>query len=148
MDIGSSSFRAMLKLDAISTFLKHVSQDNAAIIQDVNPFGFALTSDRGLVETKECFVDDLKRSVHSYLSKDFCDALADPGETITAERPLPGSIVPLAGRTAMPCVCEAPANVDVSDNGAKMVVEGITWQSLYLVFIGSYLVLAEPASGT
>ena len=131
----------------MSAFLKHVSKDNASIIQDVNPFGFALTSDRGLVDTKECYIDDLTRSVHSYLSKDFCDALTDAGDRSSSERPLQGSIVALAGRTAMPCVCEAPANVDVTDDGAKMVVEGITWQSLYLVFFGSYLVLAEPASG-
>lgn len=148
MDLGSSSCRAMLKLDAVSAFLKHVSKDRASLIQGVNPFGFALTSDRGLVDTKMSYNEDLTRSVHSYLSKEFCDTLTDSGDEAAAERPLPGSIVALAGRTAMPCVCEAPAFTDVTDNGAKMVVEGITWQSLYLVFFGSFLVLAEPASGS
>ena len=96
---------------------------------------------------RECFVDELKRSIHSYLSLDFCNALTDAENPNSSERPLPGSIVGLSGRTAMPCVCEAPANSDLSEGGAKMVVEGITWQSLYLVFFGSYMVLAEPAAG-
>jgi len=137
----------MLKLDAVAAFLKHVSQDHA-VIQVVKPSGFALTSDRGLVDTKECNIEDLTRSIHCYLSKEFCDALTYVGDEITAERPMPGSIVPLAGRTAMPCVCEAPSNVDTTDNGAKMVVDNVTWQSLYLVFFGAYMVLAEPARGT
>lgn len=53
----------------------------------------------------------------------------------------------LSGRTAMPCVCEASSRESNSEGGAKMVVEGVTWQSLYLVFFGSYMVLAEPAPG-
>ena len=120
MDLGSSSCRAMLKLDALHTFVKAVSKDKTAI-QDVNPFGFALTSDRGLVDTKECFIEDLSKSIHSYLCPEFCKALV--GHASNSQRPMPGSIVTLAGRTAMPCVCEAPPNTISSENGTKMVVE-------------------------
>lgn len=166
----------MLKLDALNTFCGAVSKEKS-LIQDVNPYGFALTSDRGLVDTKGCFIDDLSRSIHSYLSPEFCNALIGGISNVgNTERPLPGSIVTLAGRTAMPCVCEAPPNTISSENGTKMVVEvcrtresfgpwvkfclilfawlslrvtlkGITWQSLYLVFFGTHLVLAEPAVG-
>lgn len=99
------------------------------------------------MDTKECFVEDLARSIHSYLSKAFCDALTDaPEESSSSERPTPGSIVVLSGRTAMPCVCEVSADMDTG-SGAKMVVEGVTWQSLYLVFFGPDMVLAEPVAG-
>lgn len=149
MDLGSSSCRAILKLDAFQTFVKAVAEANSSLIQDANPFGFALTSDRGLVDTKGCLIDDLTRSIHSYLSPAFCAALTDAGDAATSEGPSRGSIVALAGRTAMPCVCEAPAStVSANESGTKMVVEGITWQSLYLVFFGAHLVLAEPATGS
>lgn len=147
MDLGSSSCRAMLKLDALNTFLKATSRE-PSLIADVNPFGFALTSDRGIVETKECFVDDLTRSIHSYLSPGFCKALTGGFDVSSSQRPMPGSIVALVGRTAMPCVCEAPPSATASANGSKLVVEGVIWQSLYLVFFGTYLVLAEPAVGS
>lgn len=149
MDLGSSSCRAILKLNALQTFVKAAAEDESSLIQDANPFGFALTSDRGLVDTKECLIDDLTRSIHSYLSPDFCAALTDAEDAATSDGPVRGSIVALAGRTAMPCVCEAPAStVSANENGTKMVVEGITWQSLYLVFFGTHLVLAEPAAGS
>jgi len=47
----------------------------------------------------------------------------------------------------MPCVCEAPLSTYASNTGAKMVVEGITWISLYFVFFENYMVLAEPVAG-
>ena len=121
MDLGSGSCRAMLKLDALQSFLKAASKNKSELIHNVNPFGFALTSDRGLVDTKECFIEDLSRSIHSYLSPEFCAALTD-ADMSTSEGPKPGTIVALAGRTAMPCVCEAPTTVS-TDNGTKMVVE-------------------------
>ena len=109
--------------------------------------GFALTLDRGIISTKESFNEELRRGIHTYLSPSFCDALTGNANMNVPDCPVPGSTVALAGRSAMPCVCEAPANAITASNVTKMVVEGITWQSLYLAFFGSYLVLAEPAPG-
>lgn len=120
MDLGSSSFRSMLKLDALNTFFKAVAKDKLPVVR-VNPKGFALTSDSGLIDTIDCRVEELSNCVHSYLSPEFCKALI--GDASNSKRPMPGSIVALAGRTAMPCVCEAPPNALSSENGTKMVVE-------------------------
>jgi hypothetical protein len=63
--------------------------------------------------------------------------------------PQTGSVVGLVGRTAIPCVCEVPAaNACLFADGAPGVVsEGVTWQSLYLVILGSFMILAEPEKG-
>lgn len=131
----------------MSTFLTSISNGSLAQIEGLSPCGFALTSDRGVVSTREYVIEDLRRSIHSYLSPNFCNALTGDNNLNTSDSPAPGSTVALAGRGAMPCVCEAPANSAIATTGAKLVVEGITWQSLYLAFFGSYLVLAEPAPG-
>jgi hypothetical protein len=46
----------------------------------------------------------------------------------------------------LPCVCEAPASLSslFSGDGLGVVSEGVTWQSLYLVFTDGTLVLAQP----
>lgn len=61
--------------------------------------------------------------------------------------PVPGSVVSLVGHAAFPCVCEVP---DVSaslfsDAEASLVAAGVKWQSLYLVLLNRYMILAEPA---
>jgi hypothetical protein len=58
----------------------------------------------------------------------------------------PGMVLSLVGRAAFPCVCEVPPSCAplFSEAGAKVVSQGITWQSLYLVILGWNLVLAEP----
>lgn len=60
--------------------------------------------------------------------------------------PVTGSVVSFVGHTAIPCVCEAPPSSAplFSNGGSKVVAEGITWQSLYLILLGRHLVLAEP----
>lgn len=58
----------------------------------------------------------------------------------------PGSIKSLVGVVAFPCVCEVPPSMAplFSAEGAKVVSQGITWQSLYLVLVDENLVLIEP----
>ena len=56
-----------------------------------------------------------------------------------------GSIVGLVGKAAFPCVCEVTPSFASLFTGRTCVSnEGVQWQSLYLVVIGKYAVLAEP----
>jgi hypothetical protein len=61
----------------------------------------------------------------------------------------PGTVLNLVGKVAFPCVCEVPPSSAplFSEAGAKVVSQGITWQSLYLVLLGTDLILAEPEKG-
>ena len=63
--------------------------------------------------------------------------------------PVTGSIVGLVGRTTFPCVCEVAEECDslFTDKGASVVAEGVKWQSIYLVLLGKYMILAEPEKG-
>jgi len=63
--------------------------------------------------------------------------------------PLTGSVVGLVGRAAFPCVCEVAEECDAlfTDKAACVVAEGVKWQSLYLVLLGKYMILAEPEKG-
>jgi len=63
--------------------------------------------------------------------------------------PSSGSIVGLVGRAAFPCVCEVAEECDAlfTDKAACVIAEGVKWQSLYLVLLGKYLILAEPEKG-
>ena len=66
-----------------------------------------------------------------------------------SQHPQPGSVVGLVGRAAFPCVCEVSKDSSTlfTDKGACVVAEGIKWQSLYLVILGKYMILAEPEKG-
>ena len=63
--------------------------------------------------------------------------------------PEAGSVVALVGRAAYPCVCEIAKESSglFSDKSSSVVAEGVRWQSLYMVFLGKHMILAEPAKG-
>ena len=60
--------------------------------------------------------------------------------------PQTGSVVQLVGKTAFPCVCEVnkESNSLFTDGEAGVISDGITWQSLWMVLMGKYMILAEP----
>jgi len=99
----------------------------------VNRDGSSLKSDRPDV-------------LHSQLSESLCQTIFDEDEVKSIANALPGRVVSLVGHTAFPCVCEVPPSSAplFSPAGAKVVSQGITWQSLYLVLLGRNFVLAEP----
>jgi hypothetical protein len=56
--------------------------------------------------------------------------------------------VVLVGKAAFPCVCEVTSKFASLFTGRTCVSnEGVQWQSLYLVVIGKFAVLAEPERG-
>jgi len=83
------------------------------------------------------------------LPRSLCYGLFDesPKEALPSSKtPKPGTIVTLVGRSAFPCVCEVAAESAnlFKDATSSVVADGVKWQSLYLVAIGRYMVLAEP----
>jgi hypothetical protein len=59
--------------------------------------------------------------------------------------PAHGTSVGLVEKTAFPCVCEVSSASSVLFTGRTCITnEGVRWQSLYLVVVGRWALLAEP----
>ena len=83
----------------------------------------------------------------AHLSSKFAIAMLDESES-SESAPAHGSVVGLIGKAAFPCVCEVSSNFSYLFSGRSSVLsEGIQWQSLYLVVVGKWAVLAEPERG-
>ncbi|KAL7522681.1 hypothetical protein ACHAWX_007364 [Stephanocyclus meneghinianus] len=77
---------------------------------------------------------------------DECDTSDDSRKNDAA--PAHGSVVCLVGKAAFPCVCEvSPSFASLFTGRTCVSNEGVQWQSLYLVVVGRYVVLAEPERG-
>lgn len=122
-----------------------LSSTNGSILSDRKLAGFAISGQGSILETSKFREKDTERSLYHPISADlFCD-LFYQGDSGNGQ-PAPGSVVGLVGHMAFPCVCEVP---DVSESlfttsSASLVAAGVKWQSLYLVFKGRYMILAEP----
>ena len=127
--------------DALSTLLNSLVATKAWSVRDRNIGGFVTKRDGSIVETND------RQTVYAPISESFWNALY--AEYRTDEKYIearPGLSLSLVGHTAFPCVCEVPPSFAplFSEAGAKVVSQGITWQSLYLVILGRNMVLAEP----
>mmetsp|Transcript_32515 Transcript_32515/g.60100 ORF Transcript_32515/g.60100 Transcript_32515/m.60100 type:complete len:810 (-) Transcript_32515:93-2522(-) len=72
----------------------------------------------------------------------------DSGVGSGGTAPAHGSPVGLVGKAAFPCVCEVSSSFAPLFSGRTSISnEGIQWQSLYLVVVGKWAVLAEPGHG-
>jgi hypothetical protein len=93
---------------------------------------------------------DLSMSL-AHVSSKFSIAMLDETESSdsgTGDAPAHGSVVGLIGKAAFPCVCEVSPSFSNLFTGRTCVLnEGIQWQSLYLVVVGKWAVLAEPERG-
>lgn len=89
----------------------------------------------------------------SHLSPNLAMALLDKSDSDDSPKkrsvaPEHGSIVGLVGKAAFPCVFEVTPKFSSLFTGRTCVSnEGVQWQSLYLVVIGKFAVLAEPERG-
>jgi len=101
--------------------------------------------------------DEVANSL-AHISSKFAIAMLDEGETSSSSAspegkasnaaPAHGSAVGLVGKAAFPCVCEVSQQFAPLFSGRTCISnEGIQWQSLYLVVIGKWAVLAEPGHG-
>ncbi len=93
---------------------------------------------------KLIFVEDIN---FSSLSTELKSAICDQHEdTLCDECPNAGDVVDLVGKVAFPCVCEVnkASQSLFTDQRACVVADGVRWQSLYLVFYNSHMLLVEP----
>lgn len=135
------SARSWASMDAFCKILESAERTNGASIRRAVIGGIAVKEDSTIVSTYKLGLSygPVSRSMETPFFEE------DTGsESYTDAEP--GSVVSLVGRTAFPCVCEVPPACAplFSAEGAKVVSQGITWQSLYLVILGWNLVLAEP----
>ena len=97
--------------------------------------------------------DDTDADLLSCLSPKLAIALLDQTDSDGSPKkksaaPEHGSIVGLVGKAAFPCVCEVSSECSSLFTGRTCVSnDGVQWQSLYLVVIGKFAVLAEPERG-
>lgn len=127
--------------DAFSTMLNSFVASNGNTIHDLPKIGgFAAKRDGYIVSTQK------GHCVHAPVSEHFLETLLQYDGDSAHIDAQPGKVVSLVGHVAFPCVCEVPPSSAplFSAAGAKVVSQGITWQSLYLVILGRHFVLAEP----
>jgi hypothetical protein len=145
-----SSAGSLLKVDALLTLARDLVDTGGVAFKDTSFAGIAISPGGVMTNMKGSGIRELTRQIVCPISNDMNDALFaqmhDDGEFVM---PIPGSIIPLVGSPAIPCVCETPASAAhlFASEDSSVVAEGVTWQSLYLVFLRGYLVFAQPVEG-
>ena len=134
--------------DAFSNLLREMAATGGGAVQNEKLTGFAISRAGSITNTKLSSGKNVGRTIFSPVSKELCTKLltADEDDRDNAK---PGSVVGLVGRTVIPCVCEVPESCAhlLTDETASVVSDGVKWQSLYLVFLGRHVILAEPERG-
>jgi hypothetical protein len=139
-----ASAAAFLKADALVSLLKDLASTGGVALRNIKLAGVALSTTGSFVQTMDLH---LSKQVWAPISSSLSTVLFESGHT--GVLPEQGSVVRLAGSPAIPCVCEAPATLAhlFFGDATGVVAEGVTWQSLYLVFRDDYLLFAQPIPG-
>lgn len=135
--VGSTS--ALLRLNSFASLLRWLSSSEA-IIESLKIGGFIYNrTDNNIIPNPGD-----RTTIFAPISDGFDAALF--GIENSNDDIKPGSITNLSRMKAFPCVCEVPPSMAplFSKEGAKVVSQGITWQSLYLTIVDKSLVLVEP----
>jgi hypothetical protein len=124
--------------------MRELAATHGEALHDRKLAGLAVSRTGALLDTKKFREKNTERSIYVSISKDLFSDLFNQDEG--NKSPVSGSIVSLVGHAAFPCVCEVP---DVSASlfsgtEASLVAAGVKWQSLYLVILGRFMILAEP----
>jgi hypothetical protein len=138
--------RIIFFLDAFAKLLRD-DFDTAALKKQKGYLGvsaFALFN-KNCIEGKK----STDRVLLSPLPPPFSSLLFDEETSSSAtgsDIPQTGTVVQLVGKTAFPCVCEVTkeSNPLFTDGEASVLADGIRWQSLWMVLMGKYMILAEP----
>ena len=134
------STSALLRLNSFASLLKWMSSSEE-IIQSLEISGFIFDRLTNITIPNP----GNNTMVFSPISDGLDSALFGIEDTNDGVKP--GSMTNLTGmKKAFPCVCEVPPSMAplFSKEGAKVVSQGITWQSLYLTIENENLVLVEP----
>jgi len=159
---GANSALACIKLDTFSRFFSGSMPADAKELKTL--YGRLVTSSinenkigedggdndeasyDGCSGASQCIFAPLEGQLASVLLDEEDNGDAESSSRDDSRRPKPGSLVGLIGRAAFPCVCEVSPDAAslFTDKGSCVIAEGIKWQSLYLVILGKYMILAEP----
>jgi hypothetical protein len=130
--------------------LKELAATNCYAVRREKLSGFAISRIGNIVDVSLSSGIDVPRSIFCPLSENLCTRLLHLDDEPREKESLQvGSVVGLVGRTAIPCVCEvSEASLSLlTGETASVVSDGVKWQSLYLVFLGRHMILAEPEKG-
>jgi hypothetical protein len=155
-DFGSGSFdREMVeerrhgacsffRVDALLSLLRDMAATGGIAMRDGTVGGIAVSPDGSIIHFAESFGAS---DVYANVSRDVATAVFSRGGD--GEQPEARSTIHLVGSPAIPCVCEAPPSTAAlfSDDVSGVIAEGVTWQSLYLVFLRGFLIFAQPLPG-
>jgi hypothetical protein len=134
---------ALIKLDALTTLCKGLTATDGYTIHDAPFTGITFASNNMTSNSSQ-----KSRGIISPISPEMSQILFTVGNGVD---PLPSrsSSIDLSSCDLLPCVCEAPASAAhlFADENSGIISEGVTWQSLYIVFVGEYLVFAQPIPG-
>lgn len=138
--------RTWVKVDALLALLKDFAATAGFSVRAVSLAGIAFTTTGSTVELDKAFDT---RMVYANVSSVMADLLYS--RRSDSDQPVPRSIVHLVGSPVIPCVCEAAgpaAHYFTDDVSGAVVAEGVTWQSLYIVFVhheqSRFLSLTQP----
>jgi hypothetical protein len=137
---------AWLKTNALGSMLGGLGDGKEHVLKDQKLGGFVFNKSSDPIFP---YPTD-NNTIYSYISSGTDNAMYGRDEADTSYVDAkPGSVLNLVAKVAFPCVCEVPPSCAplFSDAGAKVVSQGITWQSLYLVIFDQDLILAEPERG-
>lgn len=141
MDDRRESSRCWFKVDALKNMLKDLAATAGLSIKNSMLSGIYIDSSGTVMKLEESFDTS---SIYANISPEMNECLFSEQSDIG--KPASQSFVDLVDCPAIPCVIEAPESAAYlfTDETNGIVAEGITWQSLYLVFVGHFLVFAVP----
>jgi len=154
LEIAKTCAASYFHLDALCNLIQDLAATNGNALKNRKLTEYAFTRSGQVIQFGGSYEKDLRRSLYASISQSLVTTIIEEQDTDSLHHrdkglPEAGSVVGLVGRTAFPCVCEVPAaNAKLfTEEAACVVAEGVKWQSLYLVFLGRYMVLAEPEKG-
>lgn len=140
------SARSWFKVDALRTMLNDLAASSGQSVKDISLAGIAFSATGSVIKLSDAFDS---RSVYAKVSSVVTDLLYM--DCANEDQPEPRSVIDLVGSPAIPCVCEAAgsaAQYFTNDVSGAVIAEGVTWQSLYIVFVhrrqSLFLVFAQP----
>ena len=138
------SMCVFFQVDALLNTLKDLTVDGGTALHSIDVAGVTFAEDGTFVQTMD---PKYTQTVFAPISTPLSNILLSNGGVNGSS--VSGATLNLAGFPAIPCVCEAPASLAhlFAYQGSGIVAQGITWQSLYLVFKDGLMIFAQPIPG-
>ena len=145
MEIARKCATALCRLDALTTLMEDLSVTSGTAIRNTELSGLAISPKGTHIDLKQgVFPVAMSRQIYAPLSPKVSRLLMGLGGK--APMPSSGSSMTLGRSPAVPCVCEVMPSAISLFQGAdsRVIADGVTWQSLYLVSERGYLIFVQP----